>query len=260
MDLYKIAKNSAKIILKESWSTRGIVDVGLYGSLARGEKKANDIDLIILHESPMAPDFSDYWEDWAEDMKDHPEKDMHRSAYYLWVLGAEHPKKDPACVKIIKMINSPEIKSVTDLDKILDVNIMSINLFPAMINKEANFESMVYCGHYDEDYVKSYNERINQRRCLAIASCKDLSFWNTILKECKLYNPETKDFSIPLETKYPGTVEAFKAGDTFEMLKSALAALKEDRHLKHDCTELEDRLLKQYNLLEEDLAKSLISE
>lgn len=49
----------------------------------------------------------------------------------------------------------------------------------------------------------------HRKRATAIHQSKDPRFWPDILSAGRLYNPETKEFNIPLEQKYPGAVQLF---------------------------------------------------
>ncbi len=48
-----------------------------------------------------------------------------------------------------------------------------------------------------------------RQRAIAIRQSKDPRFWPDILSAGRLYHPETKEFDIPLEQKYPGAVTLF---------------------------------------------------
>ena len=46
-------------------------------------------------------------------------------------------------------------------------------------------------------------------RKYAVDSCRDPTFWFTILSEGRIYDRNTHDFSIKVEDKYPGALDLF---------------------------------------------------
>ena len=214
---YEVAKDVAEIILTKSWGEVGVKDVLLFGSASRGNTNPNDIDMLILHygcgleefdrdpygfrpdgvkQSDMPPlsgnmrigadgIFSElgYKEDPADNYQtddDDPERE-------------ERMRLDSAFNNIVKRVeqlgirppNGLEFEDADQFNALFDVHVLSTELLK------------------NDEYGASRREE-------AIKSCRDPTFWHTILSAGKLYDFDKHDFTMSVNDKYPGAAELFK--------------------------------------------------
>ncbi len=215
---YEIARDTAEIILTKSWKEVRVKDVMLFGSTLRWKQDhnviPNDIDMLIMHNGGDLYEFD--WDiygslkDWVQKSDEPVAKGNKRyDAYVIFFrLGFKEWSKENAVVEsrkgkgfvadsalqnILRRVERLGIRppsSVTRFDdrdffaKMFDVHVLSTGLF-------------------GED---SYAERNREE---AINSCRDRTFWYTVLRTGKIYNPKGQDFNVHVEERYPGILSFF---------------------------------------------------
>lgn len=211
---YEVAKDVAEIILTKSWDQVGVKDVILFGSASRGNTNPNDLDMLILHDGYKLQEFDrdPYGEraDWIRQSDMPPiSGNMRYDAYGIFhKLGykgdpadnyqtddftkEERLIQDSAFNNIVKRvepfgIRPPKGWEFEDRDQfaaLFDVHVLSTGLLKA------------------DAYGASRREE-------AVKSCRDPTFWHTVLSAGKLYDSDKHDFTMSVNDKYPGAVDLF---------------------------------------------------
>jgi hypothetical protein len=227
---HDIAKDVAKIIFEKGYEDRRVVDVMLYGS-ALTSPSPSDIDLLIIHNhGAKMKCFSPY-----ETLRvDEPvgENNARDSAFgILRKLGYKYEGKGNDSVvaavgeriaglgmgrytageidgesrewertsrEVFEYTDKPNVATNIDLygiEGLFDINVLDA-LFLQRTVPNAREDSAVH------SMVPSMREE-------AIKSCRDQTFWHTILTEGRLYDRAKHDFTIRVNDKYPGATDLF---------------------------------------------------
>jgi len=209
-----IAKETAKIILEDSYERNKVKGVMLYGSTLKSETPS-DIDLLIIHENDKWESYSGYHHripdnrPGKDNVKDHSWDILSKLRF-----GGDKGVGNRPVVKIAKLLRNyklpiieKDIKNARKilarflpkgvesvmLEDLLTVNrLFDINILNKKLLKPTD----------DEDLKKSVQQAIN--------ACDDKRFWNKILGYGKLYDTSTHEFSIPLTDRYPEAPELFE--------------------------------------------------
>ena len=221
---YDIAKDTAKSIHEKALDASGVVDVILYGSTLSSESP-KDIDMLVIHDGGRLRAFSPY----STLRVDEPigKENARDSAYGIFrQLGYKHDdnKTDTVAVAVGKRIEGLNAGTVTDeqiagetklwkdwcekeygsfeladrldihgINNVFDVIVLHVGALMADAN----------------DQVAGIYGTITGMRKSAVESCRDPTFWHTILSEGRIYDREKHDFSIKVEDKYAGAVDLF---------------------------------------------------
>jgi len=224
---YDIAKDTAKAIHEKSWGANGVVDVMLYGSTLTS-KSPKDIDLLVIHDGGRLRPFSPY----STLRVDEPvgKENARDSAYGIFRqlgyktegrgndsvavavgkriagLGAGNFTEEEIAEKtkdwervsreIFKFHDEPDVSNSYDvhgINNIFDVIVLHAGALMADANEQV-------AGRYGT---------ITGMRNSAVESCRDPTFWHTILSEGRIYDREKHDFSLRVEDKYAGAVDLF---------------------------------------------------
>ncbi len=227
---YDIAKDVARVIFEKGYEHRRVVDVMLYGSTLTSPTP-NDIDLLIIHNhGAKMKCFSPY-----ETLRvDEPvgEKNARDSAFgILRRLGYKHERRGNDSVvvavgerivglgmgrytaekideearvwertskEVFEYVDEPNVATHIDLygiEGLFDINVLDCLLLQ---------QSILNAG--EDSTVKS---TVAGMRKKAIKSCRDSTFWHTILSEGRLYDRAKYDFVIRVNDKYPGATDLF---------------------------------------------------
>jgi hypothetical protein len=207
----ELAKDTARIIRDKSWDEVAVQDVLLFGSTLKGTCVPDDIDMLLLHSGQRLVEFDrDPYSTRPSAMKESDipcgEENRRNGAWcFFRTLGYKGTGKDDdrrrddsAYENILKRLEFMGGNSSELVDSIFDVHVMHTGLLLAHIDPP----DVPGSGYMDE-YMK-------QQRAEAIKHCRDPTFWHTVLSEGRLYNPETHDFSLKVDDKYPGASDLFK--------------------------------------------------
>jgi len=245
---YEIAKDTARIILTESYDKHNIENVILFGS-ALHSKNPRDIDLVILHSGRKLVEFSPshYAEEGQTARYDaivNPENTRLNAFEILLQLGYKtEPTKrvlkligeriqDLGCGESLsqetqshirkyygegKIYSKDEIPVDYDIygvSAIFDVHVIHVGLLGDRKFAERMARKDIEDGFEKEERMGKKIDSIvsgyvSSRRT-AIDSCNDPTFWHRILSTGKLYDKTESDFVIPIEDKYPGCLALFE--------------------------------------------------
>ncbi len=212
---YEVAKDVAEIILTKSWGEVGVKDVLLFGSASRGETNPNDLDILILHEGHKLQEFDidPYGKrsDW-ETKHDMPAIKGNKRYDAYSIFSQLGYKGDP-----IDNFQTDNLKKERELQKDSAFNniVRRVEPFGIRLPTEWKFEDRNQFAALFDVHVLSTElfEREGYRvkyREEAIESCRDPTFWYTVLSAGKLYDPKKHDFTGKVEDKYPGVIELFE--------------------------------------------------
>lgn len=197
---YEIAKDVAKIIHTKSNDNVCVKDVLLFGSTIRKEEDPKDIDLLILHKGRSLREFCE------DPYTSTGERFSNDSAYNrLDDLGYKRDEdllEGKTWEQEIEIVSEWKKKSVLkevmtrvsgiigqdnygELDNLFDIHALSIRLFER-----------------DDEYL-------TKRRTKAIKSCRDPTFWHTVLSEGKIYDLDKHDFITKVDEKYSSATDLF---------------------------------------------------
>lgn len=98
--------------------------------------------------------------------------------------------------EVFNFTDTPDVSNRIDLygiNNVFDV----IVLYSGVLRADAN------------DQLQGKDITFTGMRKGAIESCRDPTFWYTILSEGKLYDRTKHDFTLSVNDKYPGAVELF---------------------------------------------------
>ena len=207
----EIARDTAKIIIEDSWESSRIRDVLLYGSTLRSGVP-EDIDLLIIHGGLKFGSFSLPNSDIpSKDLRlDRPVGEDNPRDYSSVILsncgykeGREF-MEDNVYKKLERLLEErygfiyPDSSLVDDL---FDVNILSTKILDVNASDDDLMDHVWDWGTHKDI---SYNARER-----AIESCRDPTFWHTILSGGRIYDMDKQDFTIGVEEKYPGALDLF---------------------------------------------------
>jgi hypothetical protein len=212
-ELYEIARDTAQIIHESSWELRGIEAVVLFGS-ALNDPKPSDIDLLFIIGSSdgWGVNYSPY--PYGKLMFDEPPGKQNRrdpSGSVIHMAGYREgaTEANSVYVKVGRRIAHLGLGKQFSQDDLewaqrqgfpefyLDMHGIS-KLFDAVVLSKEVFEKAEL-----------------QRE--AVVSCRDPTFWFTILSKGMAYDPQTQDFTKRTGALYPTAVESF----TFKELESS---------------------------------------
>lgn len=208
--LYEIAKDAAKAILTKSYPKIKVSDVMLFGSTLR-TKNPRDIDLLIIHEGHGLPQYSCYEPKEKLFLADQPPGDTNKrspSSSLLAQLGyiSETNRRDSPlnyiAQRIAPLFDSEFVIHEYFLDEVSQTRVNS--MFDVLVLKTAGLQPDLPEGACKYPNPKEVREG-------ALGSCKDPTFWHTILSEGRLYDIDKHDFTISVEEKYPGSLARFPA-------------------------------------------------
>ncbi len=222
---YDIAKDAVKVIFEKSWESKRITDILLYGSTLT-KPNPTDIDLLIIHDGGYKMQcFSPY----STLRVDEPigEKNARDGAFSMLkqigykegakandtVVAAIGKRIEPLCAGTV---TDEEIKKEIkykgwyeetygcsfDISNRIDIHGIN-NIFDVNILHQATLLQE------DDPRLKGTFWNINEVRQKAIESCKDQTFWYTILSKGKLYDRAKHDFTLNIEDKYPKALSLF---------------------------------------------------
>ena len=202
-----IARDTARIIHEKAYDSGSIAGVMLYGSTLTSDSP-RDIDLLILHRGSLEC-FSPY----ATLRVDEPvgDENARDSAYKIFMqLGykEEGREADSVCTGIERRIEELNAGSMVEetrdwfsradtygVNNVFDVNVL--------------YDGLLEGGQSGADKDSLRAQSRDRLREGAIASCRDPTFWYTILSEGRIYDREKHDFSIKVEDNYPGALSLF---------------------------------------------------
>lgn len=222
-NLRQIAQEAARLCFEYSYHDAMLRDVLLFGSTLRQNKDPEDIDLVILHKGWKLEEFDKdpYGEKkdakpkhdkpiGEDNLRQHSSAIFHQLGYRnieefdyfefrnTWdeehgqanredfQAAFEKAQEDYWVRRSLNSVDTQIIKLVypRSVDDIFDVHVLSTVLFG------------------DERHIE-------HGRREAMRSCRDPTFWYTVLTEGRLYDSSTKDFTLEVDEKYPGATELF---------------------------------------------------
>jgi hypothetical protein len=201
-----LAQDVAEIILNNSWPALGVSDVLLFGSTLRETGTPNDIDMVIVHNSNNSHRLAEFNADpygqrprrtTVTELRAGGNNDRHTAQHTFYQLGYLHSEAKRVGDLISKRVGqSLRAKADEETMRLLfDVHVLHIGLFGYENNSGR--------------IVRSTYDLHTSARCEAIASCRDPTFWHTVLTTGRLYDRVTHDFTQPVSEKYPGTIGLF---------------------------------------------------
>lgn len=208
---FEIAKDVARLMHTKSWEEVGVRDILLFGSTLRQNSVPNDIDLLILHDGHKLKEFYDdpYGKNTTAAFEtDQPIAKCNRR---LWAYGmlanlgykggdrkancydweTEARLKEDSVINHVKARVADIIGGSNEaLDKLFDIHALSTTLLAAPSGCQFPYAA--------------------QRRAEALNSCRDPTFWHTVLSEGRLYDMDKHDFTIKVDDKYAGATALFE--------------------------------------------------
>lgn len=208
---YDMAKDVANSVLTKSYADSKVADVALFGSTARGQAP-RDIDMLILHNGDRLKEFDDIdpygsrvgWKN-VSDISPQKGNNRYDSFSIFHRLGSKtYTKKDE------RQRCRGQVVDSSPLGSILKTAGQMLIKHPKYIYgfKDRKAFSKLFDVHVlPVDFFANQNA---QKRMEAIKSCRDPTFWYTVLGECKIYDLSAHEFDIPFQQKYLGALELFK--------------------------------------------------
>ncbi|HII15316.1 MAG TPA: hypothetical protein HA362_03300 [Nanoarchaeota archaeon] len=213
---YEIAKDTARIIIEKSWEEAEVEGVMLFGSTLRS-KTPNDIDLLVLHSGLRLKAYSPY-EKPVFDKPAGTGNGRDAAAEILFRLGYKETVLDRVDDAIKRRIEPLGLNSRDGLNSLFDIQVMHAALLGDTRTIEVFARRYAVWGSEEErqvDYQRCYRSELGKvaaQRRETIQSCRDPTFWRTILAKGRIYDPAKHDFTIPIEEKYSGALALFPSG------------------------------------------------
>jgi len=201
-----LARDVAEIILTRSWRDLRISDVLLFGSVLMEIGAPNDIDIVILHDNNQKliefnPDPYGVRPErtTVTELPSGNNNDRYSATSIFQKLGYLSSQEKPAATLISERVGQSLGGKVDEemMRQLFDVHVLHIGL----LGYENNNAGQIV--RYNRDIWESTRRE-------AIASCRDSTFWHTVLTTGRLYDTKTRDFTLPVSTRYQGAIELFK--------------------------------------------------
>lgn len=223
-----------------------IKDILLFGSTLRGEP-AHDIDMLVIHQNGRLNEFgfATVYDNNTAQLVPHPTANIQEAFYHpesiLKAMGGEGigdifdmewEVRDAKQRQITEMrvlenhylgtLQLPyigEIKFVkpVPLNTLMDAVDQAINekLRSKMIATKV--KALMEKQKLDVNEVLDLHVmnaglllgEMPEEREIIVAQCKDPTFWNTVLSTGALYNPSSKKFELPVDSKYNNASNLF---------------------------------------------------